>query len=102
MSGNAELKTSPSRAAARARLPPGGEDQREIAQGSAPASKASLLHMACTANWWPASAMFWVSGAQAHLSAFSEPCASFQPSCTDAKLSGSVTASEYSCPTTML
>ena len=39
---------------------------------------------------------------QAHLSAFSLLWSSFQPSWTLKKLSGSVTASEYSCPTTML
>ena len=38
----------------------------------------------------------------AHLSEFSEVCASFQPSWTAKKLSGSVTASSYSWPTTML
>ena len=39
---------------------------------------------------------------QAHLSAFSLVWSSFQPSWTPKKLSGSVTASEYSWPTTML
>src|SRR5579862_4144079 len=37
----------------------------------------------------------------AHLSPFSDVWSSFQPSCTDAKLSGSVTASEYSWPVTI-
>src|SRR5437016_5717195 len=75
--------------------------QRETAQPSLPASNASLLHVGCTANWWPASVMFWVS-IQAHLSAFSYVWSSFHPSWTPKKLSGSVTASEYSWPTTML
>ena len=72
-----------------------GSGQRETAQPSLPASKASLLHIGCTANWWPPRVMFWVS-IQAHLSPFSLPEASFQPSWTEAKLSGSVTASAYS------
>src|SRR3954471_13387146 len=45
--------------------------------------------------------MFWVLADHAHLSAFSLPCASSQPSCHDAMLSGAVTASEYSCPVTI-
>src|ERR1700682_5597636 len=63
-------------------------------------SKALLLHMGCTAN------EVWLSVGtlprpfHAHLSPFSLPCASFQPSWTLAKLSGSVTASAYSCPVT--
>src|SRR3989442_7312310 len=39
---------------------------------------------------------------QAHLSAFSLVWSSFQPSWIEKKLSGSVTASEYSWPTTTL
>src|SRR5439155_2675325 len=79
----------------------------ETAQPLPVASNASLLHVGWIANWCPASAMFCVSGLpwlsfHAHLSAFSLVWASFQPSCTDEKLSGSVTASEYSWPVTML
>src|SRR5579872_509084 len=44
--------------------------------------------------------MFWVF-VHAHLSPFSLVCASFQPSWTEAKLSGSVTASAYSWPVTI-
>src|SRR6185437_14090605 len=45
--------------------------------------------------------MFDVFAAQAHLSPFSLPWASSQPSCQVAMLSGSVTASEYSWPVTI-
>src|SRR4051812_5164236 len=65
------------------------------------ASKSALLHIGCTANWCPPRGMFWVFGAHAHLSPFSLPCASSQPSCHDAMLSGSVTASAYSWPVTI-
>src|SRR5262249_4409386 len=78
-----------------------GRAQRETTQPSWPASKASLLHMGWIANWCEPSVMFCVF-IHAHLSAFSLPDASFQPSWTVAKLSGSVTASEYSWPVTML
>src|SRR5579884_859369 len=44
--------------------------------------------------------MFWVF-VHAHLSPFSDPCASFQLSWSDRKLSGSVTASAYSWPVTI-
>src|SRR5438477_153852 len=74
--------------------------QRETTQPLPVASNASLLHSGCTANAWPPSEMFCVSF-HAHLSPFSLVCASFQPSCTDAKLSGSVTASAYSWPVTI-
>jgi hypothetical protein len=59
-----------------------------------PTSNASLLQVGCTANEWPASVMFCVS-IQAHLSPFSLPWASFQPSWFAKKLSGSVTASGW-------
>ena len=45
--------------------------------------------------------MFCVFDAQAHLSPFSLPDASSQPSCHEAMLSGSVTASAYSWPVTI-
>jgi hypothetical protein len=54
-------------------------DQRATAQPSLPASNASLLQVGWMANWRPPSVMFCVS-IQAHLSAFSLPVASFQPS----------------------
>src|SRR5690348_10099975 len=57
--------------------------------------------MGCTANWWLPSVMLDVVASQAHLSPFSLPCASSHPSCHVAMLSGSVTASEYSCPVTI-
>src|SRR5438477_9457425 len=66
------------------------------------ASKARLLHSGCTAKLVLLFMLTMPSLIHAHLSPFSLPCASFQPSCTVAKLSGSVTASEYSWPTTML
>src|SRR5919108_357798 len=66
------------------------------------ASNALLLHSGCTANFVLLYIGTLASPVQAHLSPFSLPCASFHPSCTEAKLSGSVTASAYSCPTTML
>jgi len=66
-----------------------------------PASKASLLQVGWIANLWPASVMFCVS-IHAHLYAFSLVWSSFQPSWIAKMLSGSVTASEYSWPTTML
>ena len=44
------------------------------------ASKASLLHIGCTANWWLPRVMFCVLATHVHLSPLSLPCASFQPS----------------------
>jgi hypothetical protein len=69
--------------------------------GAAVLVEGLLLQVGWIAYWCPPSVMFSVS-IQAHLSAFSLPEASFQPSWTEKKLSGSVTASEYSWPTTML
>src|SRR5512140_2835673 len=65
-------------------------------------SNDRLLHIGCTANDVLLFIETLASPVHAHLSPFSLPCTSFQPSCTVAKLSGSVTASAYSCPTTML
>src|SRR5581483_3488054 len=75
--------------------------QRETAQPSLPASNASLLQFGWIANRCFPSGMF-CSSIQAHLSAFSLVWSSFHPSWTAKKLSGSVIASEYSWPTTML
>src|SRR5262249_58543793 len=54
--------------------------QRETTQPLPVASKASLLHNGCTAYARAPRTMFWVF-VHAHLSPFSLPCASFQPSC---------------------
>src|SRR6266850_5033019 len=74
----------------------------ERTQPSPVASKARLLHIGCTANLVLLPMGTLPSLIHAHLSPFSLPCRSFHPSCTLAKLSGSVTASAYSWPTTML
>src|SRR4029077_5907514 len=66
------------------------------------ASNDLLLHSGCTANLVLEFIETLAKAVQAHLSPFSLPCASFQPSWSEAKLSGSVIASAYSCPTTML
>src|SRR6266436_8931476 len=65
-------------------------------------SNALLLQRGCTANEVRLFMGTLARSVHAHLSPFSLPCASFQPSWTLAKLSGSVTASAYSCPVTML
>src|SRR5512140_2170020 len=74
----------------------------ERTQPSPVTSKARLLQSGCTAKLVLLFMRTLPSFVQAHLSPFSLPCASFQPSCTVAKLSGSVTASAYSWQTTML
>src|SRR5437868_4678238 len=63
---------------------------------SAPASAARLLHNGCTANLVPLYMVTLARPVQAHLSPFSLVWLSFHPSCTEVKLSGSVTASAYS------
>src|SRR5579884_2686331 len=75
--------------------------QRPSTQPFPVASNAWLLHSGWTAYWCEPSVMLDVLAAQAHLSPFSFPCASSQPSCHDAMLSGSVTASAYSWPVTI-
>src|ERR1700681_2594486 len=56
-------------------------------------SKDRLLHSGCTANLVLEFMETLAKSVHAHLSPFSLPWASFQPSWSEAKLSGSVTAS---------